>query len=199
MGNVTDDTNLWTEALRKGDEKALAHFFKLHYRGLHYFVSKMVLDDAEAEDIAASAFVKLWERKEDFESAQGIKAFLFITCRNASLNFLKQLKRRTSKQQEYVQHLDLIDLAVLNQVVESEFLNILHQEVELLPEQCRNVFTLLYFEGKKTDEVASLMNISVKTVRNHKARAIEILHNSFLKKAASDALTLAVFIFLNKK
>lgn len=199
MKDVTKDEHSWIEEFRKGDEKALAHFFRLYYHSLCYFVSKMIQDDAEAEDIAAISFIKLWDRKDGFETIGNIKAFLFITCKNASLNYLKQLERRTIRQEEYIQHLSDIDVVVLNQVVESEFLNILHQEVEQLPEQCSKVFSMIYFEGKKTDEIAEIMGISVKTVRNHKSRAIEMLHNSFLKKKVSQTLMLAIFIFLNKK
>ncbi|HWW42120.1 MULTISPECIES: RNA polymerase sigma-70 factor [Pedobacter] len=199
MEKLTKDEHYWIDEFRKGNEKALAYFFRLHYRSLCYFVSKMIQDDAEAEDIAAISFIKLWDRKDSFEKNENIKAFLFITCRNASLNFLKQLERRTIRQEEYVRHLSDIDDVVLNQVVESEFLNVLNQEVEQLPEQCSKVFSMIYFEGKKTDEIAEIMGISVKTVRNYKSRAIEILHNSFLKKKVSDALMLAMFIFLNKK
>ncbi|MEJ2884126.1 RNA polymerase sigma factor [Pedobacter sp. GR22-6] len=198
-GVATLDEYNWIEAFRQGDEQALAYFFKLHYRSLCYFVTKMVQDDTEAEDIAAVAFVKLWERRQNFESSQSIKAFLFITCRNASLNYLKQLKRRTADQQEYIHHLEVIDAEVLNHVIESEFLNSLYQEVERLPEQCRKVFTMLYFEGRKTDEIAIAMDLSVKTVRNYKARAIEMLHHAFLKKGVADALSLAVFLFIGKK
>lgn len=187
------------EAFRKGDEQGLAFFFKIHYRPLCYFVTKLIQDEVEAEDIVSLAFVKLWERRKNFESPQRIKAFLYISCRNASLNFLKQLKRKTVLQQEYQKHLELVDETVLNHVVESEFINSLYQEVALLPLQCRRVFALLYFEGKKTDEIADTMGISVKTVRNYKARAIEILHHAFLKKGIAEALSLAVFIFLHKK
>lgn len=187
------------QAFRRGDEQALSVFFKLHYRSICYFVNKMIQDDGESEDIAAVAFVKLWERHESFESAQKIKAFLYITCRNASLNYLTQLKRRTASQQKYMQYLEIVDVEVLNTVIESEFINTLHQEVAALPEQCRLVFSMLYFEGRKTDEIAAALNLSVKTVRNYKARAIEILRNSFLKRGVSEALSLAIFVFLNKK
>ncbi|PIG96933.1 hypothetical protein CS542_07950 [Pedobacter sp. IW39] len=53
----------------------------------------------------------------------------------------------------------------------------MNQEIEQLPEQCRKVFSMIYFEGK-TEEIAYIMDISVKTVRNHKSRAIELLHIS---------------------
>ncbi|MBB5440663.1 RNA polymerase sigma-70 factor (ECF subfamily) [Pedobacter sp. AK017] len=199
MKKETEDEHYWIEAFRNGDEKALAHFFDIHHKALCYFCNRLIDNNAEAQDIVAECFVKIWQRQHTFETARSIKAFLYITSRNACLDYLKQLKRRTTRQEDYFRQLEVVDITVLNHVVESEFLSILHQEVALLPDQCRKVFSLIYFEGKKTDEIAELMDLSIKTVRNHKARAIELLHHSFLKKGVSDALTLAIFIFLNKK
>lgn len=192
---LNEDKDLIAQ-FKKGDEKALSHFFKLHYRTLCYFVTKMLQDESEAEDTVATAFVKLWERRENFDSPQSIKSFLFITCRNASLNFLKKSKRASLHQQEYIYYLDNLDSEVMNHVVESEFLNTLYHEVSQLPEQCRRVFFMLYFDGKKTDEIALEMDLSVKTVRNHKSRALETLHNAFLKRGVSDALSFLVFLYL---
>lgn len=198
MKKETEDENYWIDAFRKGDEMALAHFFDLYHRALCYFCNRLIENNSEAEDIVSECFVKIWQRRDTFETSRSIKAFLYISCRNASLNYLKQLKRRTALQEEYFRQLVVVDIAVLNQVVEAEFLNILHHEVSVLPDQCRKVFSLIYFEGKKTDEIAELMGLSVKTVRNHKARAVELLHHAFLKKGVSDAFAFAVFIFLNK-
>lgn len=193
------DEYSWIEAFRIGDSKALAHFFDLYHRPLCYFVKRLIHNDAEAEDIVAECFVKLWDRKANFETERNIKSFLFISCRNASLDFFKKLKRRSIEEVEYQRQLEESDVGILNTVIESEFLNTLYEEIQLLPEQCRKVFSLIYFDRKKTDEVSRLMGISVKTVRNHKARAIQLLHNSFLKKGVSETLLFAVFIFLNKK
>ncbi|MNY18519.1 RNA polymerase sigma factor [compost metagenome] len=58
---------------------------------------------------------------------------------------------------------------------------------------------MLYFEHKTTDEIANQLNISVKTVRNHKARAVKQLRYTFVEKGLSDAMMLAVILFLNGK
>ncbi|WP_316817620.1 RNA polymerase sigma-70 factor [Pedobacter nyackensis] len=187
------------EAFRKGDETALQYFFDLHYKSLCYFAAGLTGDDAEAEDIVADCFVKLWEQHERKETAQTIKAFLYISCRNACLNHLKKLKRRTGWQEDYLQQLENGNEKMLQQVVESEFLDVLDKEVAGLPGQCAEVFKLIYYEGRKTDEIAELLDINVKTVRNHKARAVELLRTSFLKKGLPDVLMLALTLYLKSK
>lgn len=196
---IKKDATFWIDEFRNGNDGALSYIFDLHYRALCYFCRRLIQQKAEAEDIVSECFVKLWQRRDNFESTQGIKAFLYISCRNACLDFLKQLQKRTTIQEDYFRQLEVIDLGILNQVVESEFLNSLHHELAALPEQCRKIFSMIYFEGKKTDEIADLLGLSVKTVRNHKARAVRLLHSSFLKKGVSEVFMLFFYIFLQKK
>ncbi|MCD0490422.1 RNA polymerase sigma-70 factor [Pedobacter sp. MC2016-14] len=192
------DEQHWTRSFQNGDDNALAHFFKLHNKSLCYFAKRMVQDDEEAEDIVADCFLKLWERRQSFENATNIKSFLFISCRNASLDYLKHLKVKTVAQQTYFSQLSQSEDNILYTIMEAEFLEILSQEIELLPEKCKQIFKLIYFEGKKTDEIALELDLSVQTVRNQKTRAVELLRTVFLKKGMSNAFAIALMLFAGK-
>jgi RNA polymerase sigma-70 factor (ECF subfamily) len=188
---------LMIESLRKGDEQSFAYFFDLHYKSLCYFAFTITQDQQQGEDIVSECFLKLWNSRLDFYTPQKIKAFLYISCKNACLNYLRNNKRKNSKQQLYLQQLEHSEDSILYQIVETEVLAILSQEIEELPTKCREVFKLLYFQHKKTDEIAELLGISAKTVRGHKARAIELLKAQLLKKGLSVAVMLSVLFFLD--
>ncbi|WP_316825907.1 MULTISPECIES: RNA polymerase sigma-70 factor [Pedobacter] len=184
----------WMASLAKGDESALSYFFKLHQKSLGYFASRMIGDEAEAEDIVAGCFVKLWERRSDFENAHKLKSFLYVSCRNACLNHLRHLKVKSAAQQAYHQELEDSSEDILYKIVESEVLQAMHREIELLPENYREVFKRIYFEQQKTDEIALELGINVQTVRNYKTRSVELLKTALLKKGISSALTLALLL-----
>jgi RNA polymerase sigma-70 factor (ECF subfamily) len=196
IGNLSDQQII--VAFNTGDEESLSYFFKLHARSLKYFAEKLILDVAEAEDIVADCFYKMWEKRAEFDTTQNIKAFLFVSCRNACLNYLRGLKRKTAAQEHYFVQLERSQDTILNEIIETEFLQILNAEIDRLPERIREVFKLIYFEGKRTDEIAMQLDVSVKTVRNQKARAVELLKTAFLKKGMSAALLLALVLFLDK-
>ncbi|TKC65184.1 RNA polymerase sigma-70 factor [Pedobacter hiemivivus] len=187
------------EAFHKDDENLLRYFFDLHHKSLRYFAKGLVSNEAEAEDIVASCFVKLWQFREQYSDPTKIKAFLYISCRNACLDYLKKNKRRKGWQDEYLRQLEGDDERILQRAAESAYLDIINREIEELPEKCAEVFKLLYFEHKTTDEIANQLNISVKTVRNHKARAVKQLRYAFVEKGLSDAMMFAVILFLNSK
>lgn len=182
----------WLDVLAAGEEAGLAHFFKLHQKSLGYFAYKVVGDSDEAEDIVATCFVKLWEHRTEFPTPEKLKSFLYVSCRNACLNHLRNLKVQTSAQQNYFRELEGSERDVLYRIVESEVLQELHKEIELLPDNYREVFCKIYFQHQKTDEIAAELGLSVQTVRNYKARAVELLRNSMLKKGLSEAFTVAL-------
>ena len=197
MKKAADDEIFWIEALRKGEEKALAHFFDLYYKSLCYFAGRLVQDDAEAEDIVSGCFVKLWKSERDVQTVESIKAFLYIACRNACFDHLRKLKVRTALQQEYYEQLETSDQTVLVKIVKTEVLDLLQNEIELLPEKCKEVFRLFYFEHKKTTEIMAALMLNEKAVRYQKAKAIEMLKTSLLKKGLKEGLYLALLLFLD--
>lgn len=187
------------ESFRNGEDKVLAYFFDLHYKSLCYFAVRLTQDAEQAEDIVSECFLKLWRGRTEFQTAQNIKAFLYISCRNACLNHLKYLKRRNAAQELYFGQLQEGEDTILYQIIETEVLGILSKEIEELPDKCREVFKMIYVENKKTDEIAADLGISVKTVRGHKARAIELLKTQLLKKGMSAAVLLAFLLFTDKR
>lgn len=192
--NDSKDKNSWLASLAQGDESALYHFFKLHQKSLGYFVFRLIEDEAEAEDIVAGCFIKLWEKRADFRSAESLKRFLYITCRNACLNHLRYQKTKLAAQEAYHEELEASSKDVLYKIVESEVLQAVHHEIEQLPANYRDVFKRIYFDHQKTDQIALELGLNEQTVRNYKNRSIELLKTALLKQGMSSALTMALML-----
>ena len=47
--------------------------------------------------------------------------------------------------------------------------------LKTLPPKCRQVFTMLYVQGKPVKEIAEELQLSVSTVKSHKATALKLL------------------------
>jgi len=199
MKKAAYDESYWIEALRNGEDKALAYFFDLHYKSLCYFAGRLVQDDAEAEDIVSGCFVKLWKSDREVKTVESVKAFLYIACRNACFDYLRKLKVKTASQQEYYEQLETSDQTVLVKIVKTEVLDLIEKEIELLPEKCKEVFRLFYFEQKKTTEIMAALMLNEKAVRYQKAKAIEMLKTSLLKKGLKEGLYLALLLFLDRQ
>lgn len=165
--------------LKSENPKAFAFFFDLHYNPLCYFAERLVKDQQVAEDVVEESFMKLWDKRSDFESEHGIKAFLYITTRNACINIIKQSQRDTLSQAEMLYLADKKEEFVLNEMIRSEVLRVIGRELDKLPVQCRTILKMSYVKGLKNHEIANQLDISVHTVRNQKARGLQLLRTKF--------------------
>jgi RNA polymerase sigma-70 factor (family 1) len=184
MNSSILDNDYWIAEFNKGNPEALNYVFSMHHRPLCYFAEQLTRHKHESEDIVAEAFMKIWTKRQDFETMQNIKAFLYIATRNACLDFLKHIQRRNASHKEifYLEE-DRDEDDVLHSMIESEVLQQVHAEIEKLPRKLRQIFKLAFFEGLDTWEIADKLNLSIKTVRNQKGRAIQQLRLSYLSRS----------------
>jgi RNA polymerase sigma-70 factor (ECF subfamily) len=67
-----------------------------------------------------------------------------------------------------------------------ELETLVHDTIENLPDQCKQVFIMNRFKGMKYREIAELLNISLSTVKYHMSTALEKLReklNGYLDKS----------------
>lgn len=169
-------------AFKQGDVKALTFFFKLHFRPLVFFAESLLRDKQEAEDIVSEKFMRLWDKHAGFDSFYSIKAFLYISTRNACLDHLKYSQRRSAFKKDYSYWSDNKEEEILHFMYEAELIEELAKEIEVLPKNCRRIFELSFFDNLNPYEVALRLGLSVKTVRNQKAMAVQLLKTRFLKR-----------------
>lgn len=149
--------------------------FHEYYQPLVCFARRLVKDQAVAEDIVTDVFYKLWIRIDDFTAASAIKSFLFISTRNACLNYLQQAQYQARVRNSLRYLLDDSNDYVLNEITRAEVLRQVYQLIEELPVKCRKIILLSFSAGLSNHEIAERMNISVHTVRNQKVRGIDLV------------------------
>jgi len=167
------------ERFRMGDQAEFERVHHLLHQQLENFAYKLVLNSAEAQDIANDTFVKLWQIHNEFESLSHIQAFLYVVARNACMDYLRFLRKRREILKGILYQKEN-ERDVQNDRISVEMLNILSQRIKTLPDKCRQVFELIYIDNLKTAEVAARMGVCNQTVLNHKAKAIAMLRASLL-------------------
>ena len=129
--------------------------------------------------------MKLWAKHSDFESLAEIKSFLYVVTRNSCLNFLKYSKRVSASQKEFSYWAEKKEEEILQIKYRAEVLAELNEEIEMVPQKCRNIFQLAFFEGLNTNEIAGRLGLSDQTVRNQKSKALQIIRTAFFKRNMS--------------
>jgi RNA polymerase sigma-70 factor (family 1) len=151
---------------------ALFHEF---YDRLVYFSFQFVKNKDNAKDIAQDAFVKYWDVRENVANDKiAIKNFLYSTVRNASLNTLRHGKVVESYAQLH-NSIEPAQPAVIEAIIASEVMSALQSAVQSLPENHKQISILSYMDGKKNQEIADELDMSINTVKKQKQRALQLL------------------------
>jgi len=157
------------------DKVDLESLFKEFYDRLVYFSVQFVKDKDQAQDIVQDAFIKYWNQHETVTPNRiAIKNFLYSTVRNASLNVIRHEKVRES----YVQQqggAEPEEQPVIDAIIAAEVISKIHAAVQSLPESHRQISVMGYFDGKKNNEIADELNMSVNTVKKQKQKALQLL------------------------
>jgi len=180
---------------KEGDTAAFQTVYKMYHRALYYFVKQLIDDPLEAEDIVAETFVKLWKIKDRFETDNNIKAFLYITARNASLNFLRYRKNQVENKKEFV-YLQSEAFEQNEIPIKLHLLELIQHTLEELPVRQQEIMRMILFEGLNDKEVAERLNKNPKTVRNLKNEAVNRLRVTLDRKDLAFTL-LVIYFFPN--
>lgn len=164
---------------RSGDDKAFGVIYEKFYAALCFFALRLTNDRAAAEDIVQEILCKLWQKHQDFEDLGAIKAFLYISTRNACMNHLVAVQRKEKH------HLELEKMPLqqteVNEVIYAEALREITAALGSLPDQCAKVMRMLYQEGLRPQEIADSLGITVSTVYNQRMRGVAILRSRLSK------------------
>lgn len=183
---IYDEVNLAIE-FNKGSKPAFTAIYKQLYHSLFLFTRNFVPQD-EGADITADCFYKLYLRREHFTNFPDIRAFLFITARNACLNYLKHQKIKARKQQEILALSEKEETLIIRSEIESEVIRTVKAYIENLPSQEAKVLSLAYFDGYKNSEIAAMLQINDKTVRNLKTIALNKIKKALINKDLQNGL-----------
>ncbi len=173
--------------LSHGDNAAFKYVFDTYYKSICLFIRKYVVDTEQAEDIAQEVFLRLYEKKGRFASEDALKAYMYRTAKNMSINCIKHeaVKKRY---RESANTDPACDQLFLNQYIEQEVSRLLMQAIDQLPTRQKAILGLS-LDGMKNQEIAKDLDLSVHTVKSHKAVAYK-----YIKTHLKDILSLVAVI-----
>jgi len=182
--------------LQQGSEEAFTYIYSTYKKQVFLYAKRFVESVSDAEDLTADSFIKMWQRREQFDTSDTIAAFLHVTIRNSCYNFLRHAGVKRDKEKELVQILQHEEQANHFEIenVRIELINLIYQEVEKLPAKMKEVFLLSYKEGLKPAQIAERLQLSVQTVKNQRVTAIRLLKEALRNYPAAIALLLMMEI-----
>jgi RNA polymerase sigma-70 factor (family 1) len=167
---IDDSDGALLERVRSGDSVAFEQLFRRYAEPLYDCAYGYVASRDVAQEVVQQLFVTLWERRRAWQVSGTVATYLYRAVRNGSLNALRDNRRR----------IHLIERAheapgIEQELEAADLARAVARVVARLPERCREVFRLNRYHHLTYAEVAQVLNLSVKTVELHMARALREL------------------------
>lgn len=190
ISDMKNNEDLFIERINQKQRGAFHELFGKFYRSLVMYAMKYVGEQGEAEDIVQDLFVAIWEKQEKFLSYHSFRVFLYNSVRNTCINAIKHRKVEEKYVHYRLSHFDESDDADFEMMREDIFRQ-LFQVIDQLPPRCREVF-LLHMDGKKNEEIATQLRITLLTVKTQNKKAVHYIR----KRMSSNFLFLFFCPFL---
>lgn len=191
------ERSIFINNLRNGEEGGLVTAYRLYRQPLLHFVIRYVRDREVAEDIVADVFVKAWNARSTFQKVDGLRAFLYVAAKNASLNYLRKPQSISlDRSPEDFEELLLADADIFSTIVRTELIKIILEEVDKLPKKQRDVFRYTFLEDLSVEEISEKLQISATAVYASRSRAIATLRELLHGKGIVVPLALLYALFM---
>lgn len=169
--------------LGQGDERAFDHLFRKFYPALCFFARRYVPVPGLAEEVVQDIMFKLWQRHKDFNDFNSVKSFLYISIKHACIDKAESERRKLNRDNNWYLQQDHLEHNIEEHMIQSEVLMEISQAIEMLPGQCRKIMKMSYEQGMSGKEIADIMQLTVSTVNNQKARGVLLLRKALSYKA----------------
>ncbi len=177
------------ERVGAADEAALRELYELTSSRLYGVAVRVVTNREWAEDVLQEAFLNIWKIAGDYKATLSPPmAWMGLVVRSRGLDFLR---RRTSDRADHVQPLDdvIADTVAgdfpspMDLTQASEQAWALHQCLDKLDNQQREVVSLAYLRDLSHSELAEQLKLPLGTVKTWIRRGLEQLRGCMARFA----------------
>ena len=165
-------------AAKQEDQHAFRQLLDLHWNELYGFMIKRTENENDAEDLCLQAFSKAFDKIETYNDEFTFSTWLTSIAKNLHVDMIRKEKTRL-RQSTDVEEVgrDVIDetLGPEDQLIRSQNLNKLLQQVKSLKPIYRDVIQLRFFQELSHKEIAIQLELSLSNVKVRLLRAKKLL------------------------
>lgn len=158
--------------LRRGDPEAIAEAYDEHHEAIRAFATRLLGDEALAEDLVHEVFVSLPEVIHGFRGESALRTFLIGVAVNHGRRHVRNAARRRSiLEQAHKDAAPPSNPTPERQLETQAFLATLDRALDELPVEQRVAFVLCDVEERSSAEVSQIVGAPEATVRTRLRQA----------------------------
>jgi RNA polymerase sigma-70 factor, ECF subfamily len=183
MNQVIDDQTI-IDRITKGDKDAYAHLVKRYQQKVYQTCMGFLHDEDDAADLTQEIFIKVYEKLPSFKGKATFSTWLYRISMNMAINVTRKQRLRSLFQRLGQNNEPLQVPGGTNadqKMLRTEQKHIIQQALSKLTSSQRKAFVLSHYRDLNNNELAEVMEISLKAAESLLFRARTKLQEEFKK------------------
>lgn len=162
--------------IANGDEAAFKALFEQYRTRLYNYCFRITRSREVAEEIVMDVFLKIWLGREMACEIEHFDSFLFRVAQNKAIDFLRRVHRDPTLRNLIWQEIPAAaDDATDSKLICEEYENSIRDAIRQLSPQRQLVFQLSREQHLSHDQIASYLNLSKNTIKNHIVESLRFI------------------------
>ena len=158
----------YLQLFREGEEKGFTYYFEAFYPAMLFYAFRLIKDKVIAENIVEESFIRLWKKHGNYETEKEIRLDLYINVGSAAEAWISR----------QAVGLGLESDSQLSELIRAEVTRKLYSAIRELPAFYKQVFKLIYIQGKSLKEASEELNISESTLKDHQLIGLQYVNRN---------------------
>lgn len=172
---------------------AFTELFKRFWWKAHGLAYSKTRSKEVTEELVQELFTTLWDNRKSLK-IENFNAYLLISIRNKSLNFIRSKIVEQKYWNYYKEFIPKWEDTTERTLDYNTLMDAIEVGLKDLPQKTKKVFLLNRIEGRSVSEIASILNLSEKTIGYHLTQSLKRMRVHL--KDFTTLLIAAVSIFL---
>ena len=150
--------------------------FQSYYPSLCLFANSYLKDQEASKDAVQDVFIKIWEKRIEFENKNSAKAYLYKAVKNRCLDILKISHLKVINDTIEVESLEFVseDSFFYKELMVIEISKAVEKAINSLHYKCAKIIDLR-LKQYSNKEIADILSLSINTVKTQKKIAYQKL------------------------
>ncbi len=167
--------------------------FRTYKDRIYRYVVVIVKSGEVAEELTQEILIKIWLCRDLLNHVDNLDAYIYTIARNKALNHLRKAAHYMRLLNELKGFMQPEQNNIDDRIIASDYDTLVAQALNTLSPQRRKVYELSRVEGLNHEEIASRLNLSKNTVKNHMVEALKQIR-AHLQRNGGAALLLTVYM-----
>lgn len=170
------EDSFYLQRIMDGNQAAFRSFMSVYSKDLYYFALGYVGSREVAEEVVSDVFLEVWNNRSRLAEIKQIKSWLLVMVRNKAISYLrKEYAGATVSFDELEEYYIPSVQSPDDKIISEEEMDEINRAIASLPPKCKEVFMLAKIEKIPYKEISEILNISVKTINIHVAKAMGLI------------------------